>query len=117
MNPMDSSEPSRHRLCSTADVAEGTIAEGYLPDLQRVAIYRVAGKFYVTDDLCTHGAASLVDEGTLEGCTVQCAWHSGCFDITTGEATALPCTEPLRTYPVEVDGDALFVHLARPASA
>jgi p-cumate 2,3-dioxygenase ferredoxin component len=112
----NSPDASRHRLCSTADVAEGTIAEGYLPDLQRVAIYRVAGKFYVTDDLCTHGAASLIDEGTLEGYTVQCAWHSGCFDITTGAATAQPCTEPLRTYPVEVDGGALFVHLAQPGS-
>ena len=114
---MDASNPSRHLLCNTADVAEGTITEGYLPDLQRVAIYRVAGKFYVTDDLCTHGAASLVDEGTLEGCTVQCAWHSGSFDITTGEATASPCSEPLRTYPVEVDGGALFVRLAGPESA
>lgn len=113
---MNSPEPPRHRLCSTADVAEGTIAAGYLPDLHRVAVYRVAGRFYVTDDLCTHGNASLVDEGRLEGCTVECAWHSGCFDITTGEATAQPCVERLRTYSVDVEGDAIYVHLAQPGN-
>ncbi len=101
----------RHRLCSLSDVTEGTIAEGFLPDLQRVAIYRVADRIYVTDDLCTHGNASLIDEGTQHGCQVECAWHSGRFDIITGEATAQPCTQALRTYPAEVDGDAVYVRL------
>jgi p-cumate 2,3-dioxygenase ferredoxin component len=101
----------RHRLCATSEVVEGTIAEGFLPDLQRVAIYRVVDKFYVTDDLCTHGNASLVDEGTQTGRQVECAWHNGCFDITTGEATTQPCTQALRTYPAEVDADSVYVRL------
>jgi p-cumate 2,3-dioxygenase ferredoxin component len=108
---------SLHRLCSSADVPEGQIGEGFLPDLTRVAIYRVQGKFYVTDDLCTHGNASLIDEGTLRGCTIECAWHFGAFDIITGQATALPCSEPLQTYPAEVEGDSIYVRLGSGADA
>lgn len=105
---------SSHRLCRVADVPEGGIAEGFLPDGRRVAIYNVEGEIFVTDDRCTHGDASLVDEGVLEGCIVECPLHFGTFDVTTGEAKSHPCTEPLDTYQVTVrDGD-VFVDVVVP---
>ena len=98
-----------HRLCGLDEIEEGTITPGRLPDGHAVAIYKVDGEIYVTDDLCTHGEASLCEEGSLDGCTVECAWHFGAFDIRTGQPTASPCTEPLRTYRVRVEGDSVFV--------
>ncbi|MFI4932364.1 MAG: non-heme iron oxygenase ferredoxin subunit [Burkholderiales bacterium] len=89
-------------LCHTDDVWEGAIRQAVLPNGHRLALYQVDGQFYATDDTCTHGAASLSDDGTVEGHYVECGWHNGRFDVRTGEACAMPCTEPLRSWPVQV---------------
>ena len=96
-------------LCADNAIAQGEIGAATLPDGRKVAIYNVAGKFYVTDDLCTHGEASLSEEGALDGCVVECGWHFGTFDVTTGEAKNTPCTIPLRTYPAVVRDNMILI--------
>ncbi len=97
------------RVCAVDDVDEEDALQVELEDegLPAVAVYRVTGdEVYVSDDLCTHGKASLGDEGYLQGHIIECTWHEGKFDIRTGEPVALPCTEAIRVYPVTVkDGD------------
>ncbi|CAN5208146.1 bifunctional 3-phenylpropionate/cinnamic acid dioxygenase ferredoxin subunit [soil metagenome] len=91
---------------SAADLAEGEIRQVLLPCGRPVALYRVEGAVYATDDTCSHGQASLSDEGMLEGTKIICGWHLGAFDVTTGEALDQPCWEPIRTYGVvERDGE------------
>src|SRR5690606_587913 len=102
-----------HRLCRLDELEEGTITGGTLPDGHRVAIYLVDGDVYVTDDRCSHGDASLTEEGSVDGCTVECSWHFGTFDIRTGEPTASPCTEPIRTYRVTVRDGEVWVASAQ----
>lgn len=81
-----------------------------VPGYPPLAVYRVnEAEFYCTDDTCTHGAASLADEGILEGYIVECSWHEGKFDVRTGQPCALPCTVPLKTYPVIVEGDEVVL--------
>lgn len=106
------SSPELHRLCSLDEVEEGSITAGQLVDGHRVAIFKVDGEIYVTDDQCSHGAASLSDEGSIDGCIVECSWHFGAFDVRTGQPAASPCTEPIRTYRVTVDAAAVFVTVA-----
>ena len=92
-------------LCAADEVVEGEIKQAPLPDGSNVALYRVDGAIYATADMCTHGEASLSLEGLLTGKTVECTFHFGTFDVTTGEATGMPCEAPLRSYPVTiVDG-------------
>jgi hypothetical protein len=56
--------------------------------------------------MCTHGEASLAAEGIITGKTVECTFHFGTFDVTTGEPTGMPCEIALKTYPVTiVDGN------------
>jgi p-cumate 2,3-dioxygenase ferredoxin component len=100
-----------HRLCALDELDEGSITAGRLPDGHHVAIYKVDGEVYVTDDRCTHGDASLTEEGSLDGCTVECSWHFGQFDVRTGQPLASPCTEPLRTYRVTVQDGSVFVEV------
>ena len=100
-----------HRLCAFDDLEEGAIQQGTLPDGHKVAIYRVEGEVFVTDDRCSHGDASLAEDGSLDGCTVECSWHFGTFDIRTGQALASPCTEPIRTYRVTVQDGDVFVEV------
>lgn len=92
-------------LCAAAEVAPGSIRQATLANGHLLAIYNVDGQWFVTDDTCSHGAASLSEEGALFGHVVECSWHNGGFDVRTGEACAMPCTEPLRSWPVQiVDG-------------
>ena len=97
------------RVCSVEDVDEEDTLQVELEDeqLPALAVYRVQGdEVYVSDDLCTHGNASLGDEGYLEGHIIECTWHEGKYDIRTGEPVALPCTQAIKVYPVSVrDGD------------
>ena len=89
-------------LCPVTDIAEGEMVKAELPDGTPIALYNIDGKIYATDDKCTHGEVSLSEEGTLIGTTVECSWHFGSFDVTTGKATAMPCERDLRTYPVSI---------------
>ena len=69
-----------------------------------VALYRLDGALYATDDVCTHGQAFL-SEGDIEDGGIVCPFHEGVFDIRSGEATGPPCVSPIRTYPVRVGED------------
>jgi nitrite reductase/ring-hydroxylating ferredoxin subunit len=102
------------RVCAQADIASETV-RAFDVDDKRLAVFNIGGKFYVTDDECTHASASLAD-GILDGTTIECAVHLGAFDIPTGAVTAPPCAVALRTYKVVLQGDDVFVDLDRDAA-
>jgi nitrite reductase/ring-hydroxylating ferredoxin subunit len=66
-----------------------------------VAVYNVEGKFYATDDTCTHAGGPL-SEGRLEGMNIICPWHDSCFDVSTGAVTCKPARKPVQTYRVVI---------------
>jgi nitrite reductase/ring-hydroxylating ferredoxin subunit len=69
-----------------------------------VAVYNVDGQFFATQDNCTHAGGPL-SEGFLEGKIITCPWHGSCFDVTNGQVTCGPATEPVKTYRVTLEGD------------
>lgn len=92
------------KLCASTDLPEGEVRRVDLGDGRILAVYRVDGAVYATDDLCSHGDASLAD-GEVEDGQIVCPYHMGKFDIRTGEATGAPCSIAIRTYKVsEQDG-------------
>lgn len=76
----------------------------------RIALCNVNGSFYAIDDVCTHDGGPL-DQGELQGNLVECPRHGAKFDVTSGAAVVLPAVRPVKTYPVEVDGDDVKVDL------
>lgn len=94
-------------LCGTGDVAEGATLKVERNGLT-LAVYNVAGSFFVSDDHCTHGPGSL-SEGVLFGHEIECDFHQGRFDVRTGAVAAPPCIVPIRTYPVTVEGDRVTI--------
>jgi naphthalene 1,2-dioxygenase system ferredoxin subunit len=71
---------------------------------EEVALFRIDGQLYATDNLCTHSFARLC-EGFIDGYEIECPLHQGRFDVRTGQASREPCEEPIRTYRVrESDG-------------
>ncbi len=75
-----------------------------------IALYRVDGEIYATDNICTHGNARLCD-GFLEGHEIECPLHQGKFDIRNGKAMCAPLTEDIRNYPVKIEGGRVFVEI------
>jgi nitrite reductase/ring-hydroxylating ferredoxin subunit len=95
------------QLCRTIDVPENSV-KSFEVGKRTLAVFNVGGEFFVTDNQCTHGAASLAD-GYLEDDIIECALHSGAFNVRTGQPVQSPCVIPLRTYEVVVEGDQVWV--------
>jgi ethylbenzene dioxygenase ferredoxin component len=102
------------RVCAQADIAPETVKAFEVGDKQ-LAVFKIDGKFYVTDDECTHASASLAD-GILEGDVIECSLHFGAFHVPTGAVKAPPCALALRTYKVLLQGDDIFIDLDRDAA-
>lgn len=96
------------RLCATNDIPDGEVRQVELGDGRVLAVYNLEGEYFATDDLCTHGDASL-SEGEIEDGKILCPYHMGSFDIRTGEACAAPCSIAVRTYAVTVAGDDILL--------
>ena len=102
------------RLCAQAEIAPDSVKAFDVGD-KRLAVFNIDGKFYVTDDECTHASASLAD-GMLDGEVIECCMHLGAFHVPTGAVKAPPCSVALRTYKVLIQGDEVFVDLDRDAA-
>jgi len=102
------------RVCAKAEIAPDSVKAFEIGD-KRLAVFNLGGQFYVTDDECTHAAASLAD-GMLEGDVIECSMHFGAFHVPTGAVKAPPCEMALRTYKVVPDGDDVLVDLDRDAA-
>lgn len=77
---------------------------------KRLLICHTEQGFYAVDDTCTHDDGPLAD-GWLEGNAIECPRHGARFDVTSGRVLCLPAAVPIRTYPVQVDGDDVKVSL------
>jgi nitrite reductase/ring-hydroxylating ferredoxin subunit len=91
-----------------------------------VGVFNVSGSYYALTNYCPHRGAPLC-RGTVTGTTdpttlaygstwsrdgeiLRCPWHGWEFDIATGRTLTEP-TKHVRTYPVIVNGDDLYVEV------
>lgn len=96
------------RLCRVDAVEDGEALRVEVEGRPPLAVYRVDGEFFVSDDTCSHGAASLA-EGSVDGAEIECPWHSGKFCLRTGAALNFPAVTPIRVYPAIVRDGAIFI--------
>jgi nitrite reductase/ring-hydroxylating ferredoxin subunit len=99
-----------HLVAKTGDVEEDEPRAVSIGDRQ-IAVYRVDGGFYATGNICTHEYACMSD-GFVDGDVIECPLHAGRFHIPTGKALSPPVTEDLRSYPVKLEGDDIYVDVA-----
>ena len=102
-------------VCDAADVIEGCGLQVKCGELT-LAVFKVADRFYVIDDACTHGPG-LLSEGEVDGDVIECNFHNGAFNIRTGAVVAPPCMIPIRTYYTEVRDGRIMIDPARPAAS
>ena len=97
------------KVCTTDDVDEEDLI-GCDVNGNKIAIYNTPKGFFATDLMCTHEAQSLED-GLVIDCVIECPLHGGRFDVCTGKALSAPVYEDLKTYPVKIEGNDVFVDL------
>ena len=102
------------KICPASDVADNSVKSFEIGN-NVLAVYNLGGAFFVTDNECTHGAASLAD-GILEDDIIECSLHFGAFNVKTGAAVQAPCFTPLRTYKVVVQDGQVMVDLDKTAA-
>lgn len=88
-------------------LADGDVI-GVVVNGQEIALYDIEGQVFATDDICTHAYAKLSD-GWFDKGEIECPLHAGRFDARTGKATAPPCVDDLKTYPVRVESGEIQV--------
>lgn len=97
-------------VAALADVPEDDVI-GLVANGRDVALYKIDGEVFATDNLCTHGNARLSD-GFLEDGQIECPLHQGRFCVKSGEALCAPLTENIRVYPVRIEGERILLNLA-----
>ena len=99
----------RLRVGSSKDVSAGAMRVFDVVGT-KVTIASAAGSLHAFDDRCTHMGCSLA-KGKLSGTTVTCPCHGSQFDVTTGAVLRGPAQRPVRSRPVQVEGDDLFIEM------
>ena len=73
-------------------------------DGNAVLLFRQGGRIYAIDAVCSHAGGPL-EEGSFDGCYVQCPWHDSVFDVRDGCVKHGPATRPQPEFAVrERDG-------------
>lgn len=73
-------------------------------------VYKLEDGFYATDGICTHEAVHLED-GLVMDNEIECPMHQGVFDIKTGEAISPPACDDLKTYPIKVEDNNIYIQI------
>ena len=121
---MGTSEQSATRLATVADLGDSEVTVVEDTPHGTLAVGISAGKPFAVSNRCRHLFASL-GEGhvTEEGC-LECPWHASLYDVDNGKMVRGPqCAFkplagvvkattgaiPLKTYPVELRDDAIWL--------
>ena len=97
------------KVAGAGDVAAGTL-KGVTAKMQPLVLANVDGDVYALEDQCSHQEYPLAD-GELDGSDVVCVYHGARFDACTGKNRSLPAVRPVRSFPVQVREDGIYVEL------
>ncbi|MDA1016714.1 MAG: non-heme iron oxygenase ferredoxin subunit [Planctomycetota bacterium] len=100
------------KTVKVADVTELQPGEGKTVDVEGVslALFNVDGTYFAIANTCTHVGGSL-GEGALIGKEVTCPLHGAQFDATSGKVLGGPARNDVKSFPVSLEGDDVFIEL------
>lgn len=75
-----------------------------------IVLARWNGEVFALEDCCSHEDFPLSEGEILEG-EIECILHGARFDLRTGRPIRLPAVRPVRTFPVEVRADGVYLQV------
>lgn len=75
-----------------------------------VLFHNEDGTVTALEDRCSHEEIKLSD-GDFEEGTVTCIAHGAKFDCKSGKHLCLPAVKGVKSYPVSIKGDKIFVDI------
>jgi 3-phenylpropionate/trans-cinnamate dioxygenase ferredoxin subunit len=76
---------------------------------EEIALWRVDGRIYAINNVCSHQHVSALHQGTLDGLHVRCPMHGWTYSLEsgrTGNGSGM-----VKIYQVRVQGDDIYIHL------
>ena len=77
-----------------------------------VAIFKIKGRFYAIEDVCTHDGAEIAS-GQLQGDEIICPRHGARFCVKTGAVKCAPAYEDVDTFPIQIESGRVQVRDSR----
>ncbi len=105
---------SKTFVCPRSQVPPNGMIECAVEGGQKVLVANAGNEYFAYQAMCPHQEVALC-EGLYDGAVLTCHQHLWQWDIRTGAALGL-AESPLESFPVEVDGDSIYV-VARSALA
>ncbi len=97
------------RAISLDDLPDGTPRSVTLSDGRQVCLVRVGNQVFAVADRCSHADFPMGDGDLVDDYVIECALHGAQFDVRTGGVLEEPADEPLPTYQVKLEGNAVWV--------
>lgn len=97
------------RVAALDDVPPGTL-KAVVENGTAIALANVDGDVYALEDRCSHQDYPISD-GELDGTRLQCIYHGAEFDACSGKALTLPAIRPVKSFPVEIRDEDVYVDL------
>jgi len=66
--------------------------------------------YFIVDEMCSHEDSSLY-LGCVQGDKIKCSLHGSRFQLQTGAPLDEPADEPIQTYPLKLEGNAIFMQV------
>jgi nitrite reductase/ring-hydroxylating ferredoxin subunit len=101
---------SMTRLMDADAVPEGEGRAARVEGIEPIAVFKIQGEFFVTQNTCSHARAALT-RGWIEGFDICCPVHDGRFDARTGKALCFPATDPIKVFPSAIRDGAVWADL------
>lgn len=93
-------------------VAEDAVADGenIIVDVDgtEVAVFKIQGRFYAIEDVCTHDGAEIAS-GEIDGDEIICPRHGARFCIKTGAVKSAPAYEDIDCFPLRIEDGILQI--------
>ncbi len=116
-----------YRVCATQDVPRGEKRAFTVKNIPVIVVHSQQDTFYALYRICPHQHGDLNYgllgglpeasqpgkdfEYTREGEILRCPWHSFSFDVATGACLTAPYKLRVKTYPVMVHGEDVYIEV------
>jgi len=94
-------------LTKISDISENK-ASCFKIEGHNVVLSQVEGEIFALENKCSH-AEQTFDKGRVRGHKLLCPLHGAIFDIRDGSVLSEPAFQPIKSYPLKIDGDDIMI--------